>query len=145
MSRVLCRRFSILKDILSSSSQSVHNLSKISPALSAGLVGPNTCTLSRKFARGSKFRGPPPPDENNAEAENKIGRKQVDSLLKHSTVGYPQDFNSPEHMWETNPYQQDPSLQRRAEERNQAAKSFRFVHSSIKCYTNETKDIIFLV
>lgn len=130
MSRVLCRRFSILRDILSSSSYSVQNVQKITPALSAGLVSPSTCTPSRKFARGSKFSGQSPPNE--ANDETKLGRKEVDSLLKHSTIGYPQDFKTPEHLWETNPYQQDPTLKRRAEERNQAAKSVRSVMSATK-------------
>jgi len=99
MSRVLANRLSALKEAVAFSSQ------------------------CRGFARG-KGRGPPPP-EDEGDGKTDLDKKEVEALLKHSTVGYPQDFKTPEHLWQTNPYEQDPTLEQRFRERNQAAHSFR--------------------
>ncbi|XP_059472668.1 probable malonyl-CoA-acyl carrier protein transacylase, mitochondrial [Neocloeon triangulifer] len=76
----------------------------------------------RSYARGSRGNKEPPAD---GGGDTDLNTKEVQNLLKHSTVGYPQDFLGPDHTWQTNPYKEDPSLERRLKERNQAGHAFR--------------------
>ncbi|CAB3375776.1 Hypothetical predicted protein [Cloeon dipterum] len=113
MSRVLCRKLRSYRDVFTLSNQVKQTASNV-----AGFH-PVCC---RNYARGSRFQGPPPTDQGD---KKDVAGKHVDELLKNSTVGYPNDFMTPEHSWQTNPYTMDPTLKQRLTERNQSAHSFR--------------------